>query len=1095
MKSGMRKTILREISGSLGRFMAILAIVALGAGFFTGIRVSTPAMLDNANRYLDEADFFDFRLISTLGFTEEDVAAFSELDGIAAANGSIFTDVLCIYPGLDEFVLKAHSITEDMSHLSLYAGRMPEAADECVVDNQLFGEAAIGTTISISPNNPDDTVDLFAQDRYTIVGLVSSPMYLNYERGTSSLGSGSASGFIYFPQSAFDSDTFYEIYLTMEDGGFIYSENYKSAVAAMEDPVTQLAEQRADLRYTTIVTDAQTELDDAQKELDEGRATYLSEKAKAEAELADAWNTLSDAETQIINGKAELANGWHTFNTEIADGKQQLQDARTELDSSYETLSAAQAELDEARQTLTESEELYQTNLQAYEEGKAAYEAGLAEYEAGVEQIRLLEALGPLLPEEQRAELEAAKLELEAARIQLEEAEAQLQSAQAQLAEGRAQLDQGWAELEQGQAELEAGWAAYYAGKAELEAAELELNAAEAAGRQELEAAEAELRNAETQYQSGLNDYYSGLATAQSEFAKAEAELLNGEQKLQDARKELAKLENPTVHTLDRSTNLGYVCFENDASIVEAISTVFPVFFFLVAALVCITTMTRMVDEQRTQIGTLKALGYSRATIMSKYLFYSGSASLIGSIFGVTVGSYVIPKIIWEGYKMMYTFAESRFYFSIPIAAFSVIGYLLCSTGATLLACSHELSEVPAELIRPKAPKNGKRIFLERIPAIWNHLSFLKKVSIRNVFRYKGRMFMMVLGIGGCTALILTGFGVKDSIQDVVNYQYDEITLYDYAVNFSEAQSETDYSQFLDHCGNSIADAVFLREMAVDVTNKDQVKSASLVISNTPLDSFVSLHQGDNTLPFPGRNEALINIGLAEALNLKIGDSLTLRDSDMREMTLVISGIFDNYVAHAIHISAETYTEQWKESPERNAAYVLKAETADVHETAARIMDIDDVTNVTVNADTRDRINTTLSSLNYIVLLIIVCAGALAFIVLYNLTNINITERIREIATIKVLGFNEMESATYVFRENLMLTAIGAAFGLVLGKLLHTFAMSCIKVDMMHFPMRILFPSYLYSIVLTFLFAIIVAVFMYFKLQKINMAEALKSVE
>lgn len=1095
MKSGMRKTILREISGSLGRFMAILAIVALGAGFFTGIRVSTPAMLDNANRYLDEADFFDFRLISTLGFTEEDVAAFSELDGVSAANGSIFADVLCVYPGLDEFVIKAHSITEDMSHLSLRAGRMPEAADECVVDNQLFGEDAIGTIISISSNNPKDTQDLFACDTYTIVGLVSSPMYLNYERGTSSLGSGSASGFAYFPQTAFDSDTFYEVYLTMEDGGFIYSEDYKSAVDTMEDPVTHLAEQRADLRYTTIVTDAQAELDDAQQELDEGRATYLSEKSKAEAELADAWNTLSDAGTQIADGKAELADGWNTFNTEIANGRQQLNDARAELDSAYETLSAGQAELDEARQTLTESEELYQTNLQLYLDGKAAYEAGLAEYEAGVAQIELLEALAPILPEEQRAELEAAKQELEAARIQLEEAEAQLQSAEVQLAEGRAQLDQGWAELEQGQIELEAGWAAYYVGKAELDAAEVELNAAEAAGRQELETAEAELLEAEAQYQDGLNEYYSGLATAQAEFAKAEAELLDGEQKLQDARDELAKLEYPTVHTLDRSTNLGYVCFENDASIVEAVSAVFPVFFFLVAALVCITTMTRMVDEQRTQIGTLKALGYSRAAIISKYLFYSGSATLIGSVFGVTVGSYAIPKIIWEAYKMMYTFAESRFYFDLPLAAFSVIGYLICSTGATLLACSSELSEVPAELIRPKAPKVGKRIFLERIPAIWNRLSFLKKVSIRNVFRYKGRMFMMVLGIGGCTALILTGFGIKDSIQDVVNYQYDEITIYDYAVMFSEAQSEADYNKFLEHCGETIDDAVFLREMAVDVTTKDTVKAASLVVSDTPLDSFVSLHRGEKTLSPPGRNEALINIGLAEALKLDIGDTLTMRDSDMREMTLTISGIFDNYVAHAVHISAETYAEQWNEISECNTAYILKADSADVHETAALMMDFDDVANVTVNADTRDRINSTMESLNYIVLLVIACAGALAFIVLYNLTNINITERIREIATIKVLGFNEMEAASYVFRENMMLTAIGTAFGLVLGKLLHTFAMTCIKVDMMHFPMRILLPSYLYSIVLTFLFAIIVAVFMYFKLQKINMAEALKSVE
>ena len=1096
MGSGMRKTILREISGNLGRFLAILAIVALGAGFFTGLRVSTPAMLENANDYLSESNFYDFRVLSTLGFTQDDIDAFAALDGVSAANGSIYSDVLCDYPDFDEFVLKIHSITEDINHLSLHAGRMPESADECVVDNKLFGEDAIGTTISISSNNTEDTYDLFSYKTYTIVGLVSSPLYLNYERGTSSLGNGSVKGFAYLLPEGFQSDYFYEIYLKLEETGYIYSDAYDSVIEKMEEPVTELTEERADLRYRSIVEEAEQKINDAQQEFEEGQNTYQEEKAKTEQELSDAWSTLSSTKAKIDQGYTEIANGWASLNTQIANAKAEIQSSQAELDKNYQTLTEAEATLSDNEQALSASEATYQSNLQIYSDAKTAYETGLAEYEARLADLTRWEAeLGPSPSEAEIAELEAAKLELESSRLALEATNTELQTTWEQLSAAREQLDAGWAELEAGRQELDSGWQTYYNGSAAVENAQTELEASEASGKQKLQSSETELQQAEQAYYTGLTDYQNGVQEAESAFAEAEAELATAEQELADAKTKIEEITYPSVYILDRSSDVGYTCFENDASIVEAISTVFPIFFFLVAALVCITTMTRMVDEQRTQIGVLKALGYSRTSIMSKYIFYSSSASLIGCVLGVLVGSYVFPKVIWEAYKMMYTFAESKFYFSFSLAAFSVISYLICSIGATLLACNHELSEVPAELIRPKAPKSGKRILLERIPIVWKYLSFLKKVSFRNVFRYKGRMFMMVLGIGGCTALLLTGFGIKDSIQNVVNYQYDEITLYDYAVTFSETQTAEDYTAFLDTCGDVIKDSILLYETSVDLTLDDTVKSAYLIVTSDPLDKFMNLHQEDKTLSPPGINEALININLANTFNLKVGDTITIRDSDMRELTLTICGIFDNYVYNYIYISSETYTTQLDEAPKNNTAYILKKETADTHEAAALIMDAKDVANVTINADTRDRINTMMSSLNYIVLLIIICAGSLAFIVLYNLTNINITERIREIATIKVLGFNAIESATYVFRENLILTAIGAIVGLGLGKLLHAFVMAQIKIDLMYFDIRIAGFSYLYSIVLTFIFTIIVAVFMYFKLQKINMAEALKSVE
>lgn len=1097
MKSGMRKTILREISNSLGRFLAILMIVLLGAGFFTGLRTSTPAMLENANDYLTRSEFFDFRLLSPLGFTKEDVEAFSALDGISTAEGAVFSDVLCVYPGLDEFVIKTHSITENVNRLTLSAGRMPKAPDECVVDNKLFDEDAIGTTISISSNNTEDTQELFAYRNYTIVGLVNSPLYLNYERGTTALGTGAVKGFLYLQPEGFHSEYFYEIYLKLDKTEYIYSDAYDDAVEDVEDPVTTLSDQRADRRYHSIVDEAQVQIDDAEQELEDGRASYEQEKANTKRKLSDSWAALSNAKNQIDQGRAEVASGWTSLHTQIAEGKQQLQSAREKLDESYQTLTASEAELTAQKQVLSEGEAAYQTSLQTYEEGKATYDAGLKAYKDKLAEFQQWEAsLGPEVSEEERAAIEAARMELETTRLTLEATDARLQAAWEQLTASREQLNAGQAAWQAGREELDAGWKAYHEGKAELDSAQAQLEREESAGRQRLNTAETELQQAEQRYQNGLSDYQNGVSQADSAFAEAETELSQAEQKLLDAREEIAGIADPTVYILERSSNIGYACFENDASIVEAISTVFPIFFFLVAALVCITTMTRMVDEQRTQIGVLKALGYSRANIIGKYIFYSGSASFLGAVLGVLVGSYVFPKVIWRAYQMMYSFAENEFYFSFPLAAFSVVSYLICSIGATLLACGHELSEVPAQLIRPKAPKNGKRIFLERIPFLWNHLSFLRKVSIRNVFRYKGRMFMMVLGIGGCTALLLTGFGIRDSIQNVVNYQYDEIILYDYAVTFSEDQSDEDRTAFLNACEDAIDDAAFVREISVDLTVKDAVKSVYLVVTSDPIDQFVDLHRDEQQLSLPGKNEALININLADTFDLKVGDSITVQDSEMREMTLTVSGIFDNYVYNYVYISAETYEDQFGEVPACNTAYLIKNASADIKETTAVIMDAgDDVGNVTVNQDTRDRVNTMMSSLNYIVLLIIICAGALAFIVLYNLTNINITERLREIATLKVLGFNEMESAVYVFRENLVLTTIGAVVGLGLGKLLHTFVMSQIKIDLMYFDIRIAGISYLYSIALTFVFAVIVAVFMYFKLQKINMSEALKSVE
>jgi putative ABC transport system permease protein len=581
----------------------------------------------------------------------------------------------------------------------------------------------------------------------------------------------------------------------------------------------------------------------------------------------------------------------------------------------------------------------------------------------------------------------------------------------------------------------------------------------------------------------------------QQELSDAYEELVDAESQIQDARDEVGSLEKPTVYVLDRTNNVGYACFENDTNIVAGISSVFPVFFFLVAALVCVTTMTRMVDEQRTQIGVLKALGYAKHTIMAKFMFYAGSAALLGSVSGFFLGSYIFPKTIWEAYQIMYGFSEISFYFSPALFVISVFTYLLCALGSTWLACNRELSEVPAELIRPKSPKNGKRILLERATFFWRRLKFLHKVSIRNVARYKGRMFMMILGIGGCTALLLTGFGIQDSISNVVTYQYEEITVYDSSVMLSEGTTSEELDDLFE--GQSdLKDWLLLHEGTVDMDTNNGTKSVNLLVpEKDDMTGFMELCDDGQPISFPGTGEAVINKNLADIFDLEIGDTFEIRDADLNVLTLTLSGVFDNYVYNYVIVGESTCLDQWGFAPEMKTAYVTFQEGVDGNQAAAGLLNLDDVVSVSVSSEFEDRINNMMSSLDYIVWLIILCAGCLAFVVLYNLTNINITERIREIATLKVLGFNSAETASYVFRESMMLTGLGALVGILLGRSLHAFVMSQIKIDLMSFDIRVAGLSYVWSVLLTFVFACVVNFVMYFKLQRINMAESLKTIE
>lgn len=1066
MKSMMKRNTFREIKKSFGRYFAILAIIALGVAFFSGLKITQSVMVHSADVYLKDLQFYDYRLVSTLGFTEENVEALAEKEDVRAAEGAISAEVLYKDAGENERVIKMHSITEKVNKLKLVAGEMPQSADECVVDSALFSEDAIGSKLVLSENNTTDDLDKFAYKEYTITGLVQSPCYIQFERGNTSIGNGRISGFAYILKDGFAVDYDTEIYIKFDEDYDIYSDEYDSYMEAKEADWETYTKEQADIRYEEIVKDAQDELDEKKEELEEKRA-------EAEAELESAKQQLTDGETEISNGK-----------NQIASAKTELSAKASELQSGKDALSSKAAELESASQQISGQESALAAKKAEYEQGLNAY---LAAKQQVTDQRNSLEAAKAQLTEntpgyeEMLAQIEAGLTEVAGAEAELNAKNAELEAAAGQLSSAESQLAAAKQQIEDGKNALAAA-------KAELTDGENQL----AAAKEQIEEKEDQLEAAETELADGLLQYQE----KQSEF---DEQMQDADDQIADAQSKIDEIEKPETYVLDRNTNVGYVCLKNDSGVVKGIANVFPVFFFLVAALICMTTMNRMVEEQRTQIGVLKALGFSEGKIMGKYLFYSGSAAISGTLIGYVLGIHFFPLVIITAYGIVYKMGGIYYVSDPPLALVSLTVAVLCSVGTTWLSCHKELKEVAADLMRPKAPKAGKRVFLEHVPFIWKRLKFLQKVSVRNIVRYKKRFFMMVIGISGCTALLVMGFGVRDSVVAVADQQYEEIQLYDIGVTLKDGKmpGEADLKSLDSVLEKENAAGMYAMEKTIDLVTDKGTKSIHMVAVENPdeVGDFISLHtKKQEPIAYPKEGEAVLSKKVAETYAVKKGDTILLRDSDNNEMHLKVTGICENHIYNYVYIAPESYEKQIGDVVFKNV-YVRLPDASDIHEVSAALMKADGVTAVTVNSDMLSRISQMMSCMNYIVIIIIICAGALAFIVLYNLNNINITERVREIATIKVLGFYPKETASYVFRENMVLTAIGCGLGLILGKWFHRFVMGEIQIDMVSFNVQINAVSYLFSVLLTMGFAWIVNCMMTGKLERINMAESLKSID
>lgn len=1282
----LHKDFWMEIRKSKARFISIFLIVALGVAFFSGIQASSPDMRYSGDAYYEAAKLMDLKIQGTLGLTQRDVKAVSDIDGVELAEGSYSTDVMS---GEDDArkVLHLEAISSNFNLLTADEGRIPEKSGEIFLDKPFAKNRGykIGDTISVSE---DGDSELLKKTTYTVVGIGSSPLYISFNRGNTTLGSGEVSGFGYILPEDFEQEAFTQIYIMVHESGDVisYTDAYDNLIRKIQKRVEGIEKEQCSLRYEEIVAEANEKLDDARKELedgkkeseeklgdakkklDDGQKKYEDGKKEYEdgkQQLSDAKKELTDGKQQLADGRKQIEDGWSQLNSakqqvedglsqlnaarsQLADSEAQINEKQSELTAGYEQLTAAkqqvsdgeaqlreaektleskQAELDSGREQLETGKNTIKETKTALTGQKEQCEAGLvqvsegesqinsseealsgqqaqldeltsqkealssqaaelqAQYDAGAEAGKTEEELAELSTqiqtlngqisameeqinagqaqidgaqaeltakkselaqtraelesslgqinegfsqikeqeetlsrteaqlnegqeeldkgkkelETKKAELSAAKEEIAANQATLDDGQSQLDSARAQLSSGRQQLEEKQAQLNAGQAEIQANTEKLTSSQAELDANEQKLLDGEKEIReneQKLKDAKKDLEDAKKKLSDGKKEYQDGKKEADDKIAEAQ-------QKIEDAQKEVDDIETPEWILSDRNDLPEYSDFGDNAERLKNIGKVFPMIFFLVAALISLTTMTRMVEEQRTQIGTMKALGYGKASIASKYLSYAFLATVGGSIAGVLFGEKVLPFIIIQAYGIMYWNIGDHMQldYELQYALIASGAAVICTMGATLFSCAKTLAETPASLMRPPAPKEGKRILIERISFIWKHLSFSWKSSMRNLFRYKKRLFMTIFGIAGSMGLMLVGFGLYDSIMDIAILQYDQIQHYDaMVINDEDAtdSQEKDLLKFLD--GNSEIDH-YTRVQLTKMTAPKEKGSVSIYVyvpENTEnFKEDVTLRDRKSHEQYELTDDgAVICEKTASLIGVKTGDEITL-EKDNRKYKVKITAVTENYMGHYVYMTPPCYEKTFGEKPEYSSTvYTMKEDAeSDLETLGNAILKYPAALSISYTSSTAGQVERMLGSLGAVIWVLIISAGMLAFVVLYNLNNINITERQRELATLKVLGFYDGEVSQYVFRENILLSFIGILAGAVFGILLHRYVITTVEVDAVMFGRNIKPISFIYSGIITFGFSMFVNMVMHFKLKKIDMVESLKSVE
>lgn len=1117
MNKSLRTELVREIRDSLPRFLSILTMVALGVMFLAGLRSAAPDMRITADRYFDRQGFFDLQLYSTVGFGRSDVECLARTEGVEACVGAQALDGTLTH-GNTEKVVKLHSLTAGFNAPVLTQGALPASADECAVDARLADLLSLkpGTRIRLSTA----TEDALSTDSFTVTGITESPLYISLDRGSSTLGDGSVAGFVLLPEESFAIDYATAVYLRAEGAAALdaYGAEYRNLIENLSAQMEPVVVRRAADRYVFLQ-------EDGARRLSEGEAELAAARQEAADKISDAERTLADSRTSLDEGWLSLQQAKTDYETQSREGREALDAAKERLDEGRSELASAKAKLSLGQASLTLIQELSETNLASARETLAQAERRLAQKQAAlaeaknraaeahaeVEKIQngirdnLLAALsqGEQNPDYSLEALTAAMADAalsdalaDAAERDAEDARQELSRSRTALertrSEGQRQLSELCSQIADGKAAVAEGSARLKDGEAQLAAAEAEYETGLSEGRKLLE-------NAETELQTGEKQYTQGLSQLESARLEAETALTEGRKALDHAAEQLEALEPPTTYVLDRNSNYGFVSYDQNAQRMTNLARVFPVIFYLVAALVCLTTMTRMVDEERTQIGAIKAMGYGTWSIAAKYLIYGALAALIGSVFGAAIGTVLFPWVIFSSYDIMYDLPKLSLRVDWPLCLAATGVGLAVTLSSTLWAMLATARQTPAALLRPKAPKPGKRILLERIKPIWSRMSFSMKVSARNLFRYKKRLFMTIIGVAGCTALLIAGLGLHTSIFNILDIQFFDLYQYDVLLTVdSDSAGVVERVESFLNGREETASWAGVYSRSVSFSGGGQTAEGYVLVPADPaaFREQVILRDMDSKarLEVPAEG-ALIDLKLAELLDLEPGDELK---TDMgRPLSLRVSALREHYVYHYAILSPQSYSALTGENPSPNQYMIRLKENDDASVSAfcKELMRIEGVRSAQNKGVMAKNFRETMESIDAAVTVIVLSAAALAFVVLYNLTNINVTERLRELATIKVLGFYDPEVAMYVYRENIVLTALGIALGQLFGKGLLAFLIRTVEMDIVMFGRDPHLENYLLSVLLSFCFAAIVNVLMYYRIRKIDMVQALKSVE
>lgn len=1073
------KDIFREIKISLGRFLSILCIVAIGVAFFAGIKASAPDMKNSADTYFDKYNVQDIQVYSTIGLTKKDVAAIKKIKGVKSVQPSFSMDTLSQIDST-QMVIKviSYGIDQKMNKIRVVEGRMPERENECLVEassatNKLYGTFHIGDTIKLQSGTDEALSKSLKHTKYKIVGTCYNPNYLSYEKGSSNIGSGTVNSFIYIQNTNVLKDYYTEVDVCVKGAKDLdcYSDEYFDVVDPVLKKIKKISNKQIDARIQSY-----------QSELDEKKQEATDKFKDAENQFNDAQNKIDSGlseiqsnELKLQNSKDQINQGWNEYyaNLQLLDNIPTLQNAIAQIEESEKKLP----------ELLSQKEQVENGLQQINAEGDLNTKRTLIQNAIDFIDIAL-----------KKLENYPDSSDAETIRIKLNEKKELLQGQLSLIDQAiakKAELEAILPQIQSGIEQIQAG----VAKKAELQSQLNQLLNA----KNELNNAYVSLINGQAQYEDGvskiedakneLNKSIEQLTLSKAEFNIQKHDALR---ELSDAQLEIDKMEGKWI-VLDRNSHYSYRDYGACADRMDGIAKVFPVFFFLVAALVCMTTMTRMVDEQRNEMGTLKALGYSKLQIASKYIIYALIASILGSILGCSLGMYLFPTVIFNAWNTLYNIDQIKFLFQpglILLASGSVTGITLL---ATLYSIYSELIEMPSQLMRPKAAKAGKKILLERISFIWKRLSFLQKVTARNIFRYKKRFFMTIIGIAGCSALLVAGFGINDSISDIVNQQYNVIYHYDATVSAKTSEITSQIKSL-----KGVKDVYEEDHLAVTtkIENKDISTTVHIISNDKKFKDFCTLFNGNKEFDLDD-SSVLISQKMATKLNKKAGDTIKIKDANNKVIKAKIKGVFTNYVGHHIYASESLY-KSWNTSAKTTHIYLIKSKKTTKkfeRNLGNKIMNIDGVQSVTFYSSLQKNFKDMIKSISYIVVVLVISAACLAFVVLYNLSNVNISERKREIATIKVLGFTRKEVDAYINRETILLTILGSLIGLGIGIVLHHLIMNLAEMDDIMFGRTINSISYVISFVMTIGFSAIINLFMHKKLNNIQMVESLKAVE